>query len=153
MRDIATAERAASMVHTRVTGPAGRGYPATQRWLDELESELRSDDALRAYRIMRAWLQLVRELLPAREAVDLGICLPVPLRGLYYEGWDPARQPVRCDRETFVGRFAIIARIANVEVPPAARAAWSVFRRNLPGRAAIVWPRLSEDMRRLLAGR
>ena len=152
MRDIVTAERAASMGYTRVAGPVGRGYQATQRWLEELEAELSTDDAQRAYRVLQAWLQLTRDLLPAREVVDLGTCLPVPLRGLYYECWDPVRRPARHDRETFVGRFAIIARVPNAEVPAAARAAWSVFRRNVPGQAEIVWRRFPADLRRLLAG-
>lgn len=152
MRDIVTAERAESRRRTVVSGPADRGYLSTRRWLEELQAELGTADPDRAYRVLGAWLQLVRDRLPLADAVHLGTCLPVPLRGLYYEGWEPNRPVARHDRNTFIGRFAIIARISNAHVPAAARAAWVVFQRRVPRYAEAVNQLFPEDVRRLFAG-
>jgi uncharacterized protein (DUF2267 family) len=49
-------------------------------------------------------LHALRDRLSVNEAVDLGAQLPMLVRGLYYEGWDPVRVPLKMDRGEFLAR-------------------------------------------------
>lgn len=55
------------------------------------------NDRAKTYSALRTVLHALRDELIIEEAVDLAAQLPLILRGLYYEGWSPARTP-RCDR-------------------------------------------------------
>jgi uncharacterized protein (DUF2267 family) len=50
-------------------------------------------------------LHALRDRLTVEEAAQLGAQLPMLVRGIYYEGWDPSRVPVRMDREEFLQRI------------------------------------------------
>jgi len=67
----------------------------THDWLNELElvASLRSQDE--AYAVLRRVLHVLRDRLPADEAVHLGAELPMLIRGFYYEGWKPSKTPTR----------------------------------------------------------
>lgn len=64
-------------------------------WLNELADELGTDDRQEAYRILRAYLHALRDRLPVNEAAQLAAQLPELIRGIYYEGWNPSKTPVR----------------------------------------------------------
>lgn len=49
----------------------------------------------RAYLLLHETLHAVRDFLTVDEAADLGAQLPVLLRGIYYEGWDPSKTPAK----------------------------------------------------------
>jgi uncharacterized protein (DUF2267 family) len=66
----------------------------TSAWLNELEQLSHLDDRHQAYRLLRATLHALRDWLNADEAADLGAQLPILIRGLYYEGWNPSATPV-----------------------------------------------------------
>lgn len=57
-----------------------------------------------SYDALRAVLHALRDRLPVQEAADLGAQLPMLMRGLYYEGWNPARVPVKMHRDEFLER-------------------------------------------------
>jgi uncharacterized protein (DUF2267 family) len=57
-----------------------------------------------AYNLLRAVLHTLRDRLPLEEAVHFGAQLPMIVRGFYYEGWNPAKVPIKMDREEFVSR-------------------------------------------------
>jgi uncharacterized protein (DUF2267 family) len=63
-------------------------------WLNDLMEELGWSDRHRAYQALRAVLHAVRDRLTVDEAADLGAQLPMLLRGMYYEGWNPADIPI-----------------------------------------------------------
>lgn len=67
----------------------------TDIWLKEIMLELNTDSKHRAYAGMRAVLHALRDRLIIDEAVDLGAQLPLLIRGVYYDEWDPSRNPVR----------------------------------------------------------
>ncbi|MFP4125683.1 MAG: DUF2267 domain-containing protein [Alphaproteobacteria bacterium] len=77
------------------TDPAlfARTVQETERWLDRLIDE--SDLATRsdAYGALRAVLHQLRDRLAPTEAAHLAAQLPTLVRGIYYEGWNPARAP------------------------------------------------------------
>lgn len=78
----------------------------THVWVNDLLERTGWSDKQRAYRLLRATLQALRDHLPVNEAADLGAQLPLLIRGLYYEGWHPAGTPVKeRSKEAFVGHI------------------------------------------------
>jgi uncharacterized protein (DUF2267 family) len=87
----------------------------TNEWLKDVEMELDRDDRHFAYQTLRAVLHVLRDRLPVQEAANFGSQLPTLIRGIYYEGWNPARMPNK-DRkmEEFTNR--ILEYFPNGEV-------------------------------------
>lgn len=78
---------------------------AMNTWLNELDSRVGWADKNRAYRLLRAVLHEVRDHLNPDEAAQLGAQLPTMVRGIYYEGWDPSKTPVKeRSRDGFIAR-------------------------------------------------
>jgi uncharacterized protein (DUF2267 family) len=67
----------------------------TMGWLKDIMDELGWSDRHRAYLAMRASLHQVRDRLSTDQVAHLGAQLPMLVRGIYYEGWDPGLQPGR----------------------------------------------------------
>ena len=63
-------------------------------WLNELREDLEWPDKARAYLLLHATLHTIRDFLSVDEAADLAAQLPVLVRGVYYDGWDPSKTPV-----------------------------------------------------------
>jgi uncharacterized protein (DUF2267 family) len=64
-----------------------------QEWLKELRDngDLANEDE--AYSVLRAVLHQLRDRLTVEEAVALGAQLPLIVRGVYFEGWQPSQVP------------------------------------------------------------
>lgn len=111
-----------------------RSVHKTNAWLSELEGELRgSADREEAWRVLRAYLQLLRDQLNVDEAAQLAAQLPHLIRGVFYEGFDPGRQPARVrDRDEFAALLAERARLDGPgEAVHALAAANRVLRRHV----------------------
>jgi len=103
------------------------GVHTANVWLKELAQELRWDDRERVYHALRAVLHALRDRLTVDEAADMGAQLPLLIRGLYYEGWDPSSTPVReRHREQFLQHIAAAFR-GDSEIYPES-IAWAVFK-------------------------
>jgi len=76
----------------------------TQIWLKEIMQDGGAmTDEHKAYAGLRAVLHHLRDRLTVDEAADLGAQLPMLVRGIYYEGWDPSGTPTKDrKREDFV---------------------------------------------------
>jgi uncharacterized protein (DUF2267 family) len=100
----------------------------TNFWLRELMDELGWEERQRAYHALRAVLHAVRDRLSVEEVADLGAQLPLLIRGIYYEGWKPSRQPLRKPRrrEEFLAPIADAFR-DHPEVSPEG-VLWAVFK-------------------------
>lgn len=74
-------------------------------WLNALCEDLGWSDRERAYRLLRETLHALRDNLSADQGADLATQLPILLRGLYYEGWDPLATPSHPrDKRSFLER-------------------------------------------------
>jgi uncharacterized protein (DUF2267 family) len=103
------------------------GVHTANVWLKELAQELKWDDRERVYHGLRSVLHALRNRLTVDEAADLGAQLPLLIRGLYYEGWDPSSTPVKeRHKEAFLHHIAADFR-GDPEVYPEA-VAWAVFK-------------------------
>jgi uncharacterized protein (DUF2267 family) len=76
----------------------------TNIWINDIADELEWTDWHAAYLAMRAVLQTLRERLTPEETADLSAQLPLLVRGIFFEGWRPSRQPVKYDRTEFIVR-------------------------------------------------
>jgi uncharacterized protein (DUF2267 family) len=94
-------ERAAETRGLPICRTASAGYGATvehtlrttNRWLGDIRLSLGEDDAPHAFRLLRAVLHVLRDHLPVNHVASLAAQLPLLLRGVFYEGWDPGGKP------------------------------------------------------------
>jgi uncharacterized protein (DUF2267 family) len=127
----------------------------TNEWIHDLEDELGVDDPAYAWRAWRGYLQVLRDRLTISEAAHLAAELPQLLRGVFYEGFDPDRQPERVrDREAFLERLADQAQLDDTdEAAGVAAAATRVLRRRIAaGEVDDVLSQLPVEIREVLAG-
>jgi uncharacterized protein (DUF2267 family) len=55
-----------------------------------------------SYAAMRTVLHLIRDRLPVSEAAQFASNLPVLVRGVYYDGWNPDAVPIKLKRDDFL---------------------------------------------------
>ncbi|NBC18197.1 MAG: DUF2267 domain-containing protein [Bacteroidetes bacterium] len=70
-----------------------RSIQDTNRWLNTIGEELGPRDKQTAYQALRAVLFTLRDRIPTDLAVNFGAQLPVLVRGIFYEGYDPNDTP------------------------------------------------------------
>lgn len=83
-------------------------------WLKDVMERLNTHDRHHAYSTLRAVLHALCDRIGPENAAHLGAQLPMLLRGLFYEGWDPTGKPTKERHEN-----AFLAHIAR-ELPRAA---------------------------------
>ena len=123
-------------------------------WVNDLAAELGTEDGQHAYRVLRAFLHALRDHLSVDEAAALAAQLPIFVRGVFYEGWDPSRTPGHArDLDSFLGGIAREARLAGeTEASFAAAAAHRVLDRHVSaGEAESVLGVLPEHLRAFLS--
>ncbi|MGZ4173439.1 MAG: DUF2267 domain-containing protein [Solirubrobacteraceae bacterium] len=132
-----------------------RSVEKTHVWLNDLARELGSEDRQHSYRVLRAFLHALRDHLSVDEAAQLAAQLPIFVRGVFYEGWDPSGTPRHArDVDSFLAGIVNEALLAGeTEASFAARAASRVLRRHVSdGESASVLHALPRHVRELLNG-
>jgi len=72
-----------------------RSIQKTNIWLRDVNAELSWFTFQRGYLALRAVLHALRDRLATAEVAQLAAQLPIFIRGVYYEGWNPARTPIK----------------------------------------------------------
>ena len=123
----------------------------TYQWIRELSEEL-GVSRQESYQILRGFLHALRDRLTVDEAAQLAAQLPMLVRGLYYEGWDPSRAPRKMKVDEFIDTFARRASIEPGQEPlPAMHAAARVLARHVTsGETLDVLSNLPADLRSIL---
>ena len=101
----------------------------TNLWLKELMDALGWDDRHKAYQGLRTTLHALRDRLTLEEMAQPGAQLPLLIRGVYYEGWNPTGQPHKA-RHTAEFLAPIAHRFASdprVDAEQVARAVFTVL--------------------------
>ena len=62
----------------------------TNSWLNDVEKDGGLPNRHAAYQVLRATLHALRDRLIVDEVAEFAAQLPMLIRGLYYESWDPA---------------------------------------------------------------
>ncbi|HEV7679445.1 MAG TPA: DUF2267 domain-containing protein [Candidatus Dormibacteraeota bacterium] len=126
----------------------------TYAWLHDLGEELGGAPRKRAYQVLRGVLHPLRDRVPVDEAAHLGAQLPMLVRGIFYEAWDPSHKPEKMSVEEFfsrVQREALIERADEAE--EAARAVVRLLYTHIaPGEVDQVLDSLPREIHRALAG-
>ena len=88
----------------------------TNIWLRDVNYELGWFTFQRGYLSLRTVLHALRDRLTLQEVAQLGAQLPIFIRGIYYEGWNPAKTPVKSrGKEVFLRE--VRAQFANTRNP------------------------------------
>ncbi|MEV6811552.1 DUF2267 domain-containing protein [Micromonospora sp. NPDC051296] len=55
-----------------------------------------------SYAALRTVLHLLRDRLPVQESVEFSAQLPLLVRGIYFDGWQPQNVPIKLNRDDFL---------------------------------------------------
>ena len=123
------------------------------KWVADVAAAFGTRDRRFAYRVLRAWLHTLRDRLTVDSAAKFSAQLPELLRGVYYDGWEPHKVPIKYGPDEYVQRFAYEARIPVDEVRHAAATVAGVAARHLsPGQLDEALAQLPEPVRTVIAG-
>src|SRR5215469_12234766 len=108
-----------------------RSIERTNQWLGDVATNFETEDRRLAYKVTRSWLHTLRDRLPVQVAAHLAAQLPELLRGVFYEGWNPSRVPVKYGREDYLARFMREAQVHATEAPNALRLVTAALSRHI----------------------
>ncbi len=116
-----------------------RTVQETNLWLKAVMERLDTEDRHQAYSSLRAVLHTLRDRIGPESAAHLGAQLPMLLRGLYYEGWDPTGKPTKeRHEEDFLARVALeLPRAGESEVENGVLAVLDVLSKHVDRGAAV----------------
>jgi uncharacterized protein (DUF2267 family) len=105
----------------------------TNIWLDEI-MEVVGPDRQVAWKVLSVVLHKLRDRLPVGLAAHLGAQLPLLVRGVYYDQFEPAKQPTNLDTlDDFVQEVSDwLADTRPVDAKDATRVVFAVLTRHLP---------------------
>ena len=129
-----------------------RTVEKTHVWLSDVSKRIGIDDKHVAYLVLRAVLHALRDRLDADTSAHLAAQLPMLVRGLYYEGWNPRDKPTRMSYDDFVSHIEAEALLKGTsEAEDAARAVFAVLWNQLgDGVMSKIASVLPSDYERLL---
>lgn len=121
----------------------------THVWLKEIMADLGPDRQV-AWKVLSIVLRKLRDRLPLDLAAHLGAQLPILIRGVYYDQFQPGKLPSDCDsREEFVAEVAEwLADIRPVDPDAAMRSVFKVLSHHIdPGQIAKVREALPRSLK------
>lgn len=133
--------------------PLAAGNHTAHTWLRAVAEDLGTEDLTFALRALRAWMHTVRDRIGVANSAHLTAQLPDFLRGIWYEGWVPARVPGGHAVADFIDDFADRAGIPVSEVPFTAGCVTSALDRMMsPGQLDHVFAVFPDRLSAVLRG-
>ena len=126
----------------------------THIWLNEICDALGPDKQV-AWKVLSTVLHKLRDRLPVELSAHLGSQLPLLVRGVYYDQYEPDRQPSACGTpEEFTAEVAEwLSDIRPIDPDEAIRAVFAVLARHVSeGQIAKVRNALPKGIRMLWDG-
>jgi uncharacterized protein (DUF2267 family) len=123
----------------------------THVWLNEI-SERFHGSKHQSLQILRSFLHMIRDHLAVDESAQFAAQLPLLVRGMYYEGWDPSQQ-LQHERsaEEFIDRFLAGTTLRPMDARDALQAVARVVQTHVsPGEVDDVYQSLPKHIRELL---
>jgi uncharacterized protein (DUF2267 family) len=125
-------------------------------WIKDMMAALGTTDEHKALHALRAGLQALRDRLSADQAAQLSAQLPLIIRGMFFEGWNPSDTPLRIrHRAEFLA--LVREKYAPREDVPAEDILRSVFRvldkHIAPGEVGHLMVTLPEELVAMVGGR
>jgi uncharacterized protein (DUF2267 family) len=121
----------------------------TNIWLDDIMKDLGPDRHV-AWKVLSVVLHKLRDRLPVESAAHLSAELPLLIRGVYYDQYQPAKQPSRCrDMEEFCAEVQEwLSDTRPTDARDAVQCVFRVLSRHIPeGQIRKVQDTLPQDMR------
>lgn len=121
----------------------------THIWLNEICKDLGLDKKV-AWKVLSTVLHKLRDRLTVELAVHLGAQLPLLIRGAYYDQFQPAKLPAKCNHlDEFVGEVAEWLRdVRPIDPDAAVRSVFRVLSRHVSeGQIAKVRDALPKSIR------
>ena len=120
----------------------------TNTWLDEVTAALGPDRKL-AWKVLSVVLHKLRDRMPVELSAHLSAELPLLVRGVYYDQFEPAKQPTDWKLEQFVEQVTeLLSDTRPVDPRAAIRAVFTVLSHHVPrGQIAKVQDALPKDLR------
>jgi uncharacterized protein (DUF2267 family) len=107
----------------------------THIWLNEIADQL-GPDRQHAWKVLSVVLHKLRDRLPLGVSAHLGAQLPLLIRGVYYDQFQPARQPTDCDLDEFIDEVdEWLADARPTDPRDAIAAVFQVLSRHIPAGA------------------
>ena len=124
----------------------------TDEWLDELNEIGHFTGKQQAYSVLYGVLHTLRDTLPVNEAVQFSAGMPMLVRGLYFEGWNPSKVPITTrDWESLHQRLRENFRGTTVDPLHACRSVFELLRRRIdPGEFQDMFYVLHHSVREML---
>lgn len=126
-----------------------RTLHTTNGWLKEISEDLEIDRHA-AWKVLSVVLHKLRDRLPVDLSAHLGSQLPLLVRGVYYDQYQPARQPSRCQGlEAFTEEVSEwLTDATAIDAERAIRSVFGVLSRHLAaGQVAKVRANLPKSLR------
>src|SRR5919109_4730896 len=126
---------------------------STHLWLDDIMTEIGPDRQV-AWHVLGAVLRTLRDRLPLGLAAHLGSQLPILIRGVYYDQWEPREKPLELrSQDEFLEHVSQgLWNTRPVNVRDATRAVFRAIAKHidagqvrkvvdaLPGEVKVLWP-------------
>lgn len=124
----------------------------TSEWVSELDEIYGWNDKQNSYQAFRAVLHTIRDRLTGEESAQLAAQLPLVIKGMYFDGWSPARKQEKWrSRDEFFQRL-MSEYGGSEELSPQqmARGTFEMLNRHVShGELAEVKSMLPKDVRNL----
>ena len=123
-----------------------------QEWLREISITAGLADETEALSVLRCVLHQLRDRLTIDESVQFAAQLPMIVRGIYFEGWQPRRVPDKAvkTRQEFLDALAVRMLPRRLPPEPMAQCVFAILAHHLdPGEISDVIGQLPEDIKGL----